>query len=235
VNSIALAPDQRTLVSGSSDMTVRAWALPEGTARHTFRDRKKPVASVAISPDGAWVAAASYGGRAMVWALAGEEVVGIQAGDRNLSKVVFSPDGSLLATCGIGGDILVWSLPDGEPVATLSGHEVAVLSVVFIDGGRALASLGYERTIRLWDTQRWEETGRFSVEAEEVRRLCFSSDEGLAAVSTRDSVQLWSTEDWRVAEGVSLKGRAVGGTAFSPDGRWLAIGTSDGNVRVWEL
>jgi hypothetical protein len=191
VNSIALSPDGKTLATGSTDTTVKLWAFPGGQVRHTLQDRKKVVAAVRISADGKWVAAGSYGGRARVWTLAGEDVVGIQASKKNLSTVAFSPDGETLATAGLGDDISLWALPSGQPIGTLSGHEVAVMALAFIDGGRCLLSLGYEQTIKVWDTDGWLEARTVRLSGPGPRGLAISPDEKTIAVSMESQVQLW--------------------------------------------
>jgi WD40 repeat protein len=109
--SIALTPAEEVLATGSTDQTVKLWSFPAGKELNTLQDRKKTVSEIKISPNGAWVAASSYGGRAMVWKLTGEEVVGIKASKKNLSSLAFSLDSKVLVTSGLGDDIAIWALP----------------------------------------------------------------------------------------------------------------------------
>jgi WD40 repeat protein len=171
----------------------------------------------------------------MIWTLAGEPVVGIKASQKNLSSVAFSPDGGTLATSGLGNDICLWSLPSGEPIGTLAGHEVAVGSLSFINEGRYLVSMGYEGTIKFWDTSEWQEARGVSPDQPGLRGLVFSQDERVAAVSMESRVQLWSVEDWKLEAELPISTKAVNGMAFSPDGRWLAVGAADKKIRVWEF
>ncbi|WP_200907296.1 WD40 repeat domain-containing protein, partial [Ardenticatena maritima] len=64
VNAVAVSPDGRTIVSGSSDRTLRAWDLERGESRVLFwNDASIP--SLAISPDGRTLACGDGQGR--VW------------------------------------------------------------------------------------------------------------------------------------------------------------------------
>lgn len=239
VNSLSLSPDGKTLASGSTDGTVRLWSLHDGRLLHTLRDRKKTVSAVRIAPDGCRVAAGSYGGRAAVWTLEGEEVSTIAASKKNLSTVDFCVDGEVLATGGLGGKVLLWALPSGEPLLSLPGHETSVLTVRALDGGRTLASLGYEGNARFWDTKTWEEMCTLELApAREgspgVRGMAFSPDEKTLAVALEGKVQLWSVPEAAPIEELPVSTKAVNGLAFSPDGRWLAAGAADGKIRVWE-
>ncbi len=233
VNSIRLSPDQKFLISGSSDNTVKIWSFPDGTVHHTLQDRKKTVSSVAISADGQWVGAAFYGGRAMIWNMRGVPVVGIKASKKNLSSVAFSPDNQVLATSGLGDDIELWKLPSGEHLMTLTGHQVAVGSLRFILEGRYLISLGYEQTIKLWETVNWQEARTIRLDTQDARGLSFSPDEKTMALIMEGRVQLWSVGEWAILNEIPIGTPAVNSVAFSADGRWLAVGAADKKIRIW--
>jgi WD40 repeat protein len=223
------------LATASSDQTVKLWSFPEGQLLHTLQDRKKTVAEVQISADGRWVAAASYGGRAVVWTPDGQPVVGIKARKKNLATLALSPDGQTLAVGGLGDAVQLWSLPAGEPVGTLSGHATAVSLLNYIDAGRTLVSLGYEGVIKFWDTATWREQRSLPVPAPSLRGLAFSADESIVALSLESKVQLRSADDWALQAELPVGTKVVSALAFSPDGRWFAAGAADRQVRVWEI
>lgn len=59
VHAIAISPDGQTLVSGSSDATMKLWNLKTGQLIRTFSNVRL-VSSVAISADGQTLASTSY-------------------------------------------------------------------------------------------------------------------------------------------------------------------------------
>jgi len=223
------------LASSSTDQTVKLWSFPEGCELHTLQDRKKTVATVEFSSDGQWVAAGSYGGRASVWNLSGEQIVGIKANPKNLASVAFSPDKKLLATTGLGAQVRLWSLPEGEQIAELLGHETAAWSLRFIKGGSQLISLGYEQTIKFWDTSNWQLLETINAKEYGVKGLKLSSDEKRAVSSAEGKLHLWSTDTWVVKQEIDAGAKALYGMDFSSDGKWLAVGAADKKIRVWEL
>ncbi len=233
VHTMALAPDENRLVTGSSDKTVKIWSFPDGKELETLQDRKQVVSAVQISADGEWIVAGSYGGRAMIWEILGNPVLGIKASKKNLSTVAFSPDKSILATGGHGDDISLWELPSGEATGVLTGHKIAVMTVKFLDGGHSLVSLGYDQTVRFWDTDTWQEARVLSMSDPSARGIIFSPDEEIAAILLEGQVEIRSVKEWKLIDQLPVSAKSVGSAVFSPDGKWLAVGAADRKIRVW--
>ncbi len=57
--SVAVTPDGQSVVSGSSDTTVRVWDLKSGRLLHTLEGHKKAVRAVVVTPDGRWAVSGS--------------------------------------------------------------------------------------------------------------------------------------------------------------------------------
>lgn len=234
-NSIALSPEENLLISGSSDFTIALWDFPKLSLVRRLQDRKRVVATVSFSPDGQWIAAGSYGGRAMIWSVDGDEVCGIQASKNNLGSIAFSPDRAFLATSGLGDDIEIWRVPSGEHVTTLEGHEVAVISLNFVHDGGFLISLGYEQTIKFWDTHNWGFDHQFTASYEKTRGLEISPDEQILTEITEGKVVLRRFPNGEKIGEVAIGTKAVNCVAFTEDGQLMGVGAADGKIRIWEL
>jgi WD40 repeat protein len=58
VRCFAIAPNGRTVATGSADKTVRLWDLKSGNELHQFKDNTAAIAAVAFSPDSKLMASA---------------------------------------------------------------------------------------------------------------------------------------------------------------------------------
>src|SRR5262249_11713642 len=97
--------------------------------------------SVAISPDGAWVAAGYEGGTVVLWSTAnGEAVRAWPAHADGVTTVAFSRDTRLLASGSEDCTVRLWSLPDGGLLRSLRGKSGPVTSVTFSHDAKFLAT-----------------------------------------------------------------------------------------------
>jgi WD40 repeat protein len=151
-------------VSGSEDKTVRLWAAPTGQWLRTIRLPQGPgpvgqVNAVAISPDGALVAAGGYTGEV-------DQPKSIYLFDRDTGALVrrldglsssvfdlaFSPTGRYLAaTLGGTGGLRVYDRDaDWREVARDAPYGDASYGAAFAADGR-LATTSYDGTLRLYE------------------------------------------------------------------------------------
>ncbi|MFE0646989.1 trypsin-like peptidase domain-containing protein [Streptomyces sp. NPDC059534] len=115
----------------------------------------------------------------------------------------------------------------------LTGHTDTVRTVAFSPDGKTLATVGDDRTMRLWDVA----TGKARIIREEhtneVYSAAFSPDgRTLATGDADDTLRLWNTA---TGESRAIRGEgagAVAAVAFSPDGHTLATGGGDAMVRL---
>ncbi|GCL41290.1 MULTISPECIES: DnaJ domain-containing protein [Nostocales] len=114
VNSVAIHPNNKTLVSGSNDRQVNLWNLQTGKCLYIFSGQAEAVLSVAIiaiHPDGKIVASSSQEGIIKLWNFQTGALLATISG---FSPLVFSLDGTMLISGDQGGTIKIWQLDSSD-------------------------------------------------------------------------------------------------------------------------
>ena len=161
---------------------------------------------------------------------------------------------ALLIGVGCGTQTPVPSSPSPPPEAppserTISAQNVAslqelrqfpaaigpVLASAFEPNSHTLATLGWDRVVRLWDA----DSGRLLAELYEHngpgRGLAYSPDGSRLISSGRssgDDILIWNTANSQATSGVNLTGYVVYDVDWSPDGSRFAV-VSRGSSRVF--
>lgn len=118
-SSLAFGSQNECLAIGYPDESrVFLWEFQDGTAlRYLLRDHQDPIQSLAISPDGRWLASADSAGNILIWDLLLRQSI-LKLSDESMvcRDLVFSPNGEFLASASAGRtnpSVTVWDLRTG--------------------------------------------------------------------------------------------------------------------------
>ncbi|MBU1494977.1 MAG: WD40 repeat domain-containing protein, partial [Actinobacteria bacterium] len=125
--------------------------------------------------------------------------------------------------------------PGGARGITLSGHAGSVASVAALPDARHIASVGSDRTVRVWDLRRGTAIAsiRLPEEMGHPGVVAVSADGALIAATGGSHLGVWR---WgtRHLEALWEYGSKLLDVAWLPDDR-LVTGAEDGGVAVWSL
>ena len=230
VLSAVFSPDGETIVSASTDNTIKLWSK-DGTELNTLKGHSAGVRSVAFSPDGETIASASDDYTVKLWRKDGTELNTLKGHSHWVWGVAFSPDGETIASASIDNTIKLWS-KDGSELNTLKGHSDSVWSVTFSPDGKTIASTSRDNTIKLWRKD-GTELNTLKGHSAGVRSATFSPNgETIASASHDNTIKLWQKDGTELK---TLKGHSnwVWDVAFSPDGETIASTSTDNTVKLW--
>ena len=158
--------------------------------------------------------------------------------------IEFAPDGSFLLTVGAGYARL-YRLDLSTEVLRLSGHIGGTPGVCFSPDGSRLASVGKDRTVRVWEAATGHTVWEAKDQPESGQGVTYSPD-GRWLVTTTWDYEKCVALVWDAGTGKRLLklGTKVGGSTwsaqFSPDGRHLAIANisedpASSGLTVWAI
>jgi WD40 repeat protein len=234
----AVATSGELIATGSYDRTVRLWR--HGRLIAVLTGPGDAVNSVAFSPDGKVLLAASADHRVHRWSIADPArpaALPPLAGHSDaVNALAISPDGHVIATGGTDRAIILWDAATGASLGSLSGHADSVQALAFSPDGRRLASGSGDFGVRIWDIASRQVVQHLTGHTHAVKSVAFSPDgKHLATGSTDFAVRVWDVATGTRTAELTGHTDTVHAVAFAPDGRTLASASADHHVRLWQL
>ncbi|KAJ3387465.1 hypothetical protein HDU80_000156 [Chytriomyces hyalinus] len=243
VFSVAISPDNRTIVSGSHDKTVKVWDVQKGTCRQTLKGHSHEVTAVAIGPDSRTIVSGSHDKTVKVWDMQKgtcmQTLKGLDGHSDKVTAVAISPDGRYIVSGSHDKTVKVWDMQKGTYMRTLNGHKWGVTSVAISPDSRTIISGSWDKTVQVWHMQTGYCLEILKDDPSGVKSVAISPDgRTIVSGSWDKTVQVWDMQQrkcMQTLEGPKFHISSVNSVSISPDGMTIVSGISDTTVKVWDM
>ncbi|CAK1551545.1 unnamed protein product [Leptosia nina] len=230
----------RVLVTGFSNGIFFLHEMPDVNLIHTLNISEHRISSVAMSPQGDWVAFGCPNiGQLLVWEWQSEQYVMKQQGHSlDMTCLTYSPDGLYIVTGSYDGKIKIWNTTSGFCFVTFSEHTSSVTDVVFSTNKKFFVSSSLDGTVRCYDLTRYRNF-RTLTSPSLVQFSCVAIDSSseLCAAGGQDvfEIFLWSVKFGKLLEVLGGHEAPVSSLSFSPvlSSSRLASASWDKTVKLW--
>jgi RNA polymerase sigma factor (sigma-70 family) len=241
-SSVALSPDDRSLVTVRKNGKGYLWDTATGQKRGQTLHHRDGINTAAYSPDGKYVATGGSDFSARIW----DASTGVPIGSElrhgaSVTAVQFLPDGRSLLTSGWDGIIRKWDIQSGKNLGRVLRENRGVTDMSLSRDGRVLLTVSRDRGGQLWDMETGKAISPIFKEDVYLIDVAFSPNNrlfittGYAKVNGSRtetvSVQLWETAS---VQPIGRPFEDQDCQAFHPNGKMIAT-AGDGLARLWDL
>ncbi|SPO25251.1 uncharacterized protein UTRI_02633_B [Ustilago trichophora] len=208
INDIILCNQNQTLISASSDRTVKVWNPHDphhSLSPHVLGTHKDYVKALAHASESGYVASGGFDKCIKLWDIReARSAPMLELDDKAVKTSVYAlsvnPSGAVIAAGSPEHHVKVWDPRSGKKFAELVGHTDNVRAVLVSEDGRFLLSGSADSTVRLWSLAEQRCLHTFTHHADSVWSL-FSDHPTLDVFYSGDRQGYVCKVDWeRCAE-----------------------------------
>ncbi len=207
VNALHFSADGATLVVAAGitglDGAAELFSVPTGQRLARFEGHRDAVQDAELSPDGRWLATASYDRSIRLWKVADHSLVWSNSVHNGaVFDLAFDPSGAVLASASADQTVKLWRVRDGLRLDTLNQPQGDLNRVLFTPDGQHVLAVGVDRRIH-----QWRLVSRETPALNPVVTARFAHDAGIVSMAlSRDGRHLVtaaidrSLKQWRLPE-----------------------------------
>lgn len=247
-----------TLASGSSDNTIRVWETSTSRCKALLKGHRSRIWDISGTANGKLIASGSGDGTVRIW-----DTSQLVEANTNTPWPVRSRSDSAEDGLGRGGHVRnpiiagrfsgidqVYSngsqgsrrnqeqhlRGDAECKAVLYGHSNDVYTVRFHPTGDAVASGGYDRCVRLYDTATQQILKTFNGHKSSISSIAFNARGNMIITGSKDS----TIKFWDIVSGLCVKTMSshlgeVTSVETNESGTLLLSSSKDNSNRLWDV
>jgi WD40 repeat protein len=228
---LALSPDEKFLVAGQANGSVRFWNTADGVATPELAAQTGALLALAYHPKGTQLATSGQDALIRIWESPIRPVTPLAGHTKPVQSVSMSLDGTLLATAGADQTVRIWQA-DGKLVATLEGHAQPVLATAITSDKLHVLSGDAGGKIRVGKPAAGAAISELGAHTGAVTGIAVHPTQPLAASSGADGmVRIWQLPVVP-AKLLPVHAQEVRRVAVSKDGKLVVSGSADGVVRM---
>jgi len=247
--SIAISSDNKFIISGSYDKTIKIWDVQTGECLKILKGHNGRIESIAISSDNKFIVSGSGDGTIKIWdvktgrclkTLKLHPIIYINFEEMRfyLNKpIAISSDNQFIISGSSTETIKIWDVQTGECLKTLEGNnDVYIFSVTISSDNKFIVSGSGDKTIKIWDVQTGECLKILKGHKDWVSSVVISSDNKFIISGSYDkTIKIWDVQTRECLKTLEGHKDFIYSIAISSDNKFIVSGSGDKTIKIWDV
>lgn len=232
ITSITLTPDDRYLISGSYDGTIKLRDVVTGKIIRTLSGHKKAVASITVTVDGRFIVSGSDDNTVKLWDISTGKLIRTFSGhSAGITRVAITKDGRYALSGSFDKTVKVWELATGRLITTFSGHSDYIRSISIHNDGQHVVSVGNENILKVWSLLDGSELNSYKG----ITSAIVLPDQFVLAVYKNNTIAVFDVLSGQVTNKIVSFTPSVTHVVAFHTGNNIIVGDSEGVLTEWEI
>lgn len=246
IQALAFTPDGQYLFAGGQNKKILMIEQHSGKVVWESPERPDAVLSLAVSPDGQWLAQTcgdntQNTAELNVWSIADKTLRWSKPKQTNdIQLVRFSPDGKTLAVAHYF-NILFYEPATGQQKKFFSGHPMdvnaiyghvdAITDIEFTQDPLKFITVGWDKNVKIWDSEIGHEIKTYP-EGDPINAAVLVDQGRKIITGSRGGLHIWNRET-NLCDSIIATDSDVQTMELFRLGEYFLTGDDKGNLTVW--
>ena len=235
VYSLAITSDNKFIISGGEDKTVRIWNLQDRRQVDYLQGHKAKISSVIVSGDSKYIATGSWDLTIIIWKFQEKTQKVVFRGHKQfISSLVFTNDNETVVSGSWDFTIRVWSIQQRQQIAIL--QEIRGITCLAISNDNKSIVFGADDLLKIWNFHDKTESSLLKRHYFPINSVAISSDNKYIIYGSHDTtVGIWNLKDMKKEDVFKGHSDCVNKVIVTSDNSYIISGSSDKTVIIWSL
>ncbi|BBM81854.1 serine/threonine-protein kinase [Candidatus Uabimicrobium amorphum] len=225
-------PNQPIFAFAANDDQISLWHAQKQSAI-TLLVLNDFVSSLAISPDGQWIAAGGKNGSCQIWHMSSHKKVAQFAYSKKVSAATFDPHNQYLVTA-VENRIHLANIDQQKLQKQIVGHDAFITSLHFHHSGKMLVSAAQDE-IHLWSFPQMEKRHTWKTRSS-VKKLIFShQNDFFVCACDNGEILVYDTSSRGLHHILQSGKMPVSSIDISDDDKHLLSASLANDIQLWNL
>lgn len=246
VNSASYSPDENTIISASSDKTVKIWDLNstkdnKTSCLKTIKGHHGGVNYASFDKEGRKIVSASKDHSIRVWNInSGKCIDSLINNAGSVLCSTFSSNGQYVLASSAWGNVILWDLKNDTCYSFNHTNWLCTASFSPYDNFFVTASV--DDSIRVWDTTKRKQINVWKGHDNTIYSVSFSPDSryivstsGGYSNNSENVTKVWDAKTGKLHKVLKGHSGVVTCAVVNPNGKEVASSSWDGTIKIWSL